>query len=202
MILNSIFNNIKKKYPFIVIEGTDGSGKSTLCNWIADTFGYEKYKSIGGTFAYVKNHFNIDKVSINERFSFLCGDAINNSLIIKEQLALGNSIVFDRYYYSTLVYCESLNPGITNDFMFLFEKLPKPDLVIFIKTDFETMLKRITLRGNLTLIEKKYTQKKNFNILIENYKKILGSKAIFVDNNSSLDEAKMQITKVLTEGNS
>jgi hypothetical protein len=38
--------------------------------------------------------------------------------------------------------------------------------------------------------------------LIENYKKILGSKAIFVDNNSSLDEAKMQITKVLTEGNS
>jgi deoxyguanosine kinase len=196
-----MFNKIKKKYPFIVIEGTDGSGKSTLCNWIADTFGYEKYKSIGGTFASVKNHFNIDKVSISERFSFLCGDAINNSLIIKEQVALGNSIVFDRYYYSTLVYCESLDPGITNDFMFLFEKLPKPDLVIFIKTDFETMLKRITLRGNLTLIEKKYSEKNNFNILIENYKKILGSKAIFIDNNNSLEETKMEITKLLTEEN-
>ena len=81
--------------PFIVLEGTDGSGKSSLCDWIEKTLNYKKYKSIGGPFADIKNRFDIDKVSIRERFSFLCGEAINNAFIIKEQLKQGNPIIFD-----------------------------------------------------------------------------------------------------------
>lgn len=183
--------------PFIVLEGTDGSGKSSLCDWIEKTFNYKKYKSIGGPFADIKNRFDIDKVSIRERFSFLCGEAINNAFIIKEQLKQGNSVIFDRYYYSTLVYCESLEPGISSEFKFLFENLPKPDIVFFIQTDFETMLKRITNRGDLTLIEKKYSTKENFDILNKNYKKYIDTKMVIIDNNQSIEIAQEQIKTVL-----
>jgi deoxyguanosine kinase len=183
--------------PFIVLEGTDGSGKSSLCDWIEKTLNYKKYKSIGGPFADIKNRFDIDKVSIRERFSFLCGEAINNAFIIKEQLKQGNPIIFDRYYYSTLVYCESLESGVSNEFKFLFENLPKPDIVFFIQTDFETMLKRITNRGDLTLIEKKYSTKENFDILNDNYKKYIDANMVVIDNNESIEIAQMQIKAVL-----
>jgi thymidylate kinase len=182
---------------FIVLEGTDGSGKSSLCDWIENTLNYKKYKSIGGPFADVKDRFDIDKVSIRERFSFLSGEAINNAFIVKEQLKQGNSIIFDRYYYSTLVYCESLEPGISAEFNFLFENLPKPDIVFFIQTDFETMLKRMTNRGDLTLIEKKYSSKENFDILIKNYKKYIDTKMVVIDNSQSIEIAQEQIKTVL-----
>jgi deoxyguanosine kinase len=188
---------MRYKYPFIVVEGTDGSGKSTLCDWISETFGYHKYKSIGGAFDKVKHEFDIDKVSIRERFSFLCGEAINNAFIVKQELQKGNSIIFDRYYFSTLVYCESLYPTISSEYKFLFDHLPKPDLVLFIQTNFENMLRRIKERGYLTLIEKKYTQEENFDILISNYMKYIDTKKIIIDNNKSIEFAKEQIYSIL-----
>ncbi len=188
---------MKLKYPFIVLEGTDGSGKSTIADWIANYYGYKKHKSIGGAFSEVKSNFDIDKVSIQERFSFLCGEAINNSSIAKKELQLGSNIIFDRYYYSTLVYCESLEKGITQEFDFLFDKLVQPDLVIFISTDFENMFERITKRGQLTLIEKRYSDKDNFNTLKLNYRKYLPSNFIEVDNNGRIDETIEAIKKIL-----
>ena len=184
---------------FIVLEGTDGSGKSSLSEWMEKSFSYKKYKSIGGPFADVKSRFDIDKVSIRERFSFLCGEAINNAFIIKEEIKKGNPVLFDRYYYSTLVYCETLEPGISSEFKFLFENLPKPDLVFFIQTNFETMLKRIARRGDLTLIEKKYSNKKDFDILIENYKKFIDTELVVIDNNQSIEIAKEQIKSSLSQ---
>jgi thymidylate kinase len=188
---------MNKSYPFIVVEGTDGSGKSTLCDWISETFGYKKYKSIGGAFAKVKHEFDIDKVSIRERFSFLCGEAINNAYIVKQELQKGNSIIFDRYYYSTLVYCESLDPSVSSEYKFLFDHLPKPDIVLFVQAKFEIMLKRLTERGNLTLIENKYSVKENFNTLISNYMKYIDTKKIIIDNNKSIEFAKAQIKDVI-----
>jgi thymidylate kinase len=186
------------KYQFIVVEGTDGSGKSTLCDWMSGNFGFKKYKSIGGAFANVKNEFDIDKVLIRERFSFLCGEAINNAFIVKEEIEKGNPIIFDRYYYSTLVYCETLCPSITSEYSFLFDRLPKPDLVLFVQTNFENMLKRINQRGDLSLLEKKYTNEKDFDILMFNYMKLIDAKISIIDNNKTIDYAKDQVIRVLS----
>jgi thymidylate kinase len=107
-----------------------------------------------------------------------------------------NPIIFDRYYYSTLVYCESLFPSISSEYKFLFDYLPKPDLVLFVQTDFDIMLKRITERGNLTLIEKKYTTEADFDILISNYMKYIDTNKVIIDNNKSIENAKDQIKKI------
>ena len=75
--------------------------------------------------------------------------------------------------------------------------MPKPDLVLFVQTDFDIMLKRITERGNLTLIEKKYTSEADFDILISNYMKYIDTNITIIDNNKSIDSAKEQINRIL-----
>ena len=190
-----------KHTPFIVVEGTDGSGKSTLCDWISEEFDFVKLKSIGGMFSSVKNYFDIDKVSIEERFSFLCGESIFNSFKVKENKRNGNKIIFDRYYYSTLVYCESLKPGVTEEFMYIFEKLPKPDLILFVKTDFNTMCNRLKNRGSLTLIEEKYSIEENYLKLINNYMKYFDSEVLVIDNTESLESSKEQIKQIFESFN-
>lgn len=183
--------------PFVVFEGPDGVGKTTLCDWFSKVYGYKKYKCIGGTFSKVRKHFDLGEVSLRERFSFLCGDAINNSFIIKEELKSGNNIVFDRYYYSTLAYCEIAQPGITNDFKFLFSELPKPNYVFYITTNFETMLSRISKRGDLASFEKTFTIKENYEMLIARYIELIGDNICVIDNNKTLDFAMDQIKKVI-----
>lgn len=182
---------------FIVLEGTDGSGKSTLCEYLSNKYSLSKHKSIGGVFNKVKNHFDIDKVSINERFSFLCGEAINNSLIVSEYKRNKKSIIFDRYYFSTLVYCESMLPGVTQDFNFLFSKLEQPEIVIFVNVGYEIMIRRLENRGNLTLIENKFSNKDNYNDLVNNYLKYLPTNTIILDNNSSVEDLKYNASKVI-----
>lgn len=186
-----------RDYPFIVLEGPDGVGKTTLCDWLSNIYGYKKYKCIGGPFANVRKQFDRGEVSVSERFSFLCGEAINNSFIINEELKLGNSIVFDRYYYSTLAYCEIAKPGITSNFNFLFNQLPKPNCVFLINTDFETMLSRISKRGDLANLEKTFTVKENYEMLIAKYMEFIGEKICVIDNNKTLDFTKEQIKKVI-----
>lgn len=184
-------------HSFIVLEGPDGVGKTSLCNTLSSMYGYKKYKCIGGTFSSVRKHFDIGEVSISERFSFLCGDAINNSFIIKEELKTGNHIVFDRYYFSTLAYCEIEEPGITRDFKFLFNELPKPNFIFFIYADFETMLSRISKRKDLSNFDKKFSNKENYEKLIEKYFELIGENIFVVDNNKDLKFAIDQIKKVI-----
>lgn len=185
------------KYKFIVLEGVDGSGKSTLCNWISTTYGYKQFKSIGNTFSKVKTNFAPDVVSVEERFSFLCGDAINNAFIVKEHLNNNQPIIFDRYFYSTLVYCESLQSGVTNDFKFLFDSLPKPDLTLFIDTKYEKMLERLSQRESTTFIEEYFSNEEKFNILLKNYKNVIDSKLEIIDNNDTLNNSFLQIDNIL-----
>ena len=85
----------------------------------------------------------------------------------------------------------------TKNCKFLFDHLPKPDLVLFVQTDFDIMLKRIRERGNLTLIEKKYTSGADFDILISNYMKYIDTNKTIIDNNKSIDYAKEQINRIL-----
>lgn len=187
----------KNQLPFIVIEGPDGVGKSTLCQWISEEFGYKKHKCMGETFYKVSNHFEEGKVSASERFSFLCGEAINNSFIIKKELQNGNKIIFDRYYYSTLAYSEILENGITKDLLFLFNQLPQPDLVFLITADFKTMLKRIEERGDFKILGSKFNKEENYHKLINNYMTFINDKSFIINNNGEIEATKATIREII-----
>ncbi len=182
---------------FVVIEGVDGSGKSTICEFLSNKYSLIKRKSIGGVFNTVKNYFDIDNVTITERFSFLCGEAINNSFLIKEFRKNNKNVIFDRYYYSTLVYCESLLPKVTRDLDFLFENLEQPDIVIFINVDYNNMIRRLNSRDNITLIESKFSDEIYYQNLVNNYLSYLPKHTIFLDNNKSIEDLKKNASKVI-----
>lgn len=187
----------KNQLPFIVIEGPDGAGKTTLCQWISEEFGYKKHKCMGETFYKVSNHFEEGKVSASERFSFLCGEAINNSFIIKKELQDGNKIIFDRYYYSTLAYSEILENGITKDLLFLFNQLPQPDLVFLITADFKTMIKRIEERGDFEVLGNKFNKEENYHKLINNYMTFINDKSFIINNNGEIEATKATIREII-----
>ena len=187
----------KNQLPFIVIEGPDGVGKTTLCEWISEEFGYKKHKCMGETFYEVSNHFEEGKVSASERFSFLCGEAINNSFIIKKELKNRNKIIFDRYYYSTLAYSEILENGITKDLLFLFNQLPQPNLVFLITADFKTMLKRIEERGDFEILRNKFNKEENYHKLINNYMTFINDKSFIINNNGEIEVTKATIREII-----
>lgn len=189
--------NNRTQPPFIVVEGPDGVGKSTICNWLSEEFGYKKHKCMGETFYKVSNHFEEGKVSASERFSFLCGEAINNSFIIKKELQDGNKIIFDRYYYSTLAYSEILENGITKDLLFLFNQLPQPDLVFLITADFKTMLKRIEERGDFEILGNKFNKEENYYKLIDNYMHFINDGLFIINNNGNLETTKETIREII-----
>jgi dTMP kinase len=188
---------MKNQFPFIVIEGPDGVGKTTICDWISEEFGYKKHKCMGATFYKVSNHFEEGKVTASERFSFLCGEAINNSFIIKKELKNGNKIIFDRYYYSTLAYSEILENGITKDLLFLFNQLPQPDLVFLIIADFKTMLKRIGERGDFEILGNKFNKEENYRKLINNYMSFINDKLFIINNNDKIEATKAKIREII-----
>lgn len=188
----------KKTLPFfIVVEGPDGVGKSTICNWLSEEFGYKKFKCMSEPFYSVSKHFEEGKVTSSERFSFLCGEAINNSFTIKKELKNGNKIIFDRYYYSSLAYSEILETGITNDYLFLFKQLPQPDLLLFITADFNTMLQRIEDRGDFEILGNKFNKEENYHKLIKNYKSFLNDKSFIIYNNGEFETTKTKIREII-----
>lgn len=189
--------NKKTLPPFIVVEGPDGVGKSTICNWLSEEFGYKKFKCMSEPFYSVSKHFEEGKVASSERFSFLCGEAINNSFTIKKELKNGNKIIFDRYYYSSLAYSEILETGITNDYLFLFKQLPQPDLLLFITADFNTMLQRIEDRGDFEILGNKFNKEENYHKLIKNYKSFLNDKSFIINNNGEFETTKTKIIEII-----
>lgn len=188
----------KKTLPlFIAVEGPDGVGKSTICNWLSEDFGYKKFKCMSEPFYSVSKHFEDGKVTSSERFSFLCGEAINNSFIIKKELKNGNKIIFDRYYFSSLAYSEILETGITNDYLFLFKQLPQPDLLLFITADFNTMLQRIKDRGDFEILGNKFNKEENYLKLLNNYKSFLIDKSFIINNNGEIENTKKKIREII-----
>jgi len=98
-----------KKPFFIVVDGLDGSGKTTICNYIAEKTKAEYMRSfgqgaIGKTirehFLKKTNDYNID-VSFNWVLSANL-EAIYDCVI--PALSAGQSVVLDRYLSSTFAY--------------------------------------------------------------------------------------------------
>ena len=51
----------------------------------------------------------------------------------------------------------------------LFNKLPKPDLVLFVDVNYKTMMNRLSNRDEITFIEQKFSEQDKFELLKRNY---------------------------------
>lgn len=150
---------------FIVIEGLDGCGKTTQTELLAETLraeGRRVYVTREPTDsdcgkllrAVLGGKVAADNYEMTVLFS---ADRLWHNLSaggIRERLADGETVICDRYYYSTLAYqgldgnlgdCIRMNPGCEN--------ITKPDVCVFLEADADVCLGRITANRSADQIE-------------------------------------------------
>lgn len=157
------------KGKFIVIEGTDGSGKKTqakiLCEKLNETGincivqSFPNYDSPACTPVkmYLNGEFgDIGCLDAYQANSLYAVDRLCTMMGLKDHIENGGSIVFDRYVESTMLHQAALIENqeerdkfldYVNDFEFGKLKLPKPDLVIFLDVPVEVSKKLADSRG-------------------------------------------------------
>ena len=164
-----------KTNKFIVLEGIDGAGKSTVAHVISETFKDSigvfaeptKNSPYSGAIRQVlsgKNESNENNLLKLFKLDRLWN--VQNQILPSVQK--NKLTILDRYFFSTAAY-QGQNQqeviSIMDDYMANPEIL-KPDFVFYLKLDADVAMKRIVSRkANLDIFEKKIILEK----IIENY---------------------------------
>ncbi len=193
-----------KRPLFIMVEGVDGSGKSTLCSQLKDYMsanGYQcEYVSAFGSGAvgsalrkvWLTPEQKPECSRITEFNVFLT--AVTDAMTVAEQhLAAGKSVIMDRGYISTYVYQLLLNSdGYTHTQLVAAKRLLltsvrylmlKPDHTLYCHAPAETVKSNIANRGVLNHMDKlnTVTLLKCFNMALQTFR-MEGNVIIEVDN--------------------
>jgi dTMP kinase len=141
---------------FIVFEGADGSGKTTIAKQLA-----EKYNGI-----YTCEPTDPEVSKLSEFIE----DRKQHDVQIKKWLKEGKVVVCDRYKYSTLVY-QQFEGYKVEELIELNRDSLIPDLTIILDYPVETLMERIKNRGKPL---SKYEIPENLKIITELYRKLKG----------------------------
>ena len=122
-----------KKYKFIVFEGIDGSGKSTVSRYLAREIHAKLYTTPPPGFKSTRRKFD-SFVKLPSRFLFYLSSVAYASEEIKKLLQKRH-VVCDRYIASTLAYHKALGVKLNWDLEQL--NLVKPDFTFFLEINNE-----------------------------------------------------------------
>lgn len=174
---------MKEKGKFIVIEGPDGVGKTTIINNLKKEYPSAIFtREPGGT----KIGNDIRKILLYSKESIEKNSEINlfmislqetTKKIIEPALKTGKIVISDRWYYSTQCYqfyteikhtkTPIIKHSISNNLMRKYLKnynIIKPDLTIVLQASWKTIMERINKRSKENNID-------NFEIKDINFKK-------------------------------
>ena len=177
-----------EKYPYIVVEGNIGSGKTSLVKMLTKELSahsiYEEFSDnpfLPKFYAEPEKHaFPLELSFLAERYHQLKKELNTRDLFHK-------NIISDYYFIKSLIFAEIT---LSEDEFFLYkklfhiihQKLPQPDILIYLYSDVERLQKNISKRGRdyesqitddyLNKIHKGYfnflNQQNNFPIIILN----------------------------------
>lgn len=188
-----------KKGSFIVFEGPDGSGKTTVCDIVC-----QKLKDKGFDIVHTREPGGIDiaeqiravildpkNTAMDARTEALLYAASRRQHLVEKVLPAindGKIVICERFVYSSLAY-QGKARGIgyegvkaINDFAI---EGCKPDITIYLDVDEETGQSRINDRGNKDRLD---AESINFHHLVnEGYKEII---SLYKDNVKIVDATK------------
>ena len=136
---------------FIVLEGIDGSGKTTLAGILN--------KKIPNSVSLKENSDFVVEMKKNpkkavEIFEEFCKERIEFGKKVQEQLNLGKIVIVDRYFPSSMCYqigtCKERGfdcKALINVYQKYYPQWVKPDLILILETDLKTCIERIKERG-------------------------------------------------------
>jgi len=136
-------------YPFIVFEGVDGAGKSTVSRRVADRLGALHLESPVNEFRKIRGFVENTLCEKGKLFYYLASNFELSSHVRESRLI--QPVVCARYFRSTLIghasrkyldvedFCETI-PVSSGDF-------ERPDLTIFLSLSEDAQRERISSRG-------------------------------------------------------
>lgn len=139
------------RFPFIAIEGVIGVGKTTLARLLAPDFGGESLLEV-----FEENPFLSDFYGDRERYAFQTQIFFLLSRYHQQHQAVPDALahgpLFSDYTFAKDSLFAHLN--LAGDELTVYEKLhtalaekiPAPDLLIYLRADLDTLMARITLR--------------------------------------------------------
>lgn len=158
---------VDKDSMFIVTEGLDGSGKSTIAQILAIELDGIYYKTPMGYYQKIRSEVDNNRDFI-EHFLFYLASVRYASQQIKELLKT-KIVICDRYIFSTLAYHNSLGVKIKIDVEKL--ELAIPDYTFYLQVSADNQLKRIKNRNNTTFADDWIIKQKIHNRLNQEFKK-------------------------------
>ncbi len=149
---------------FIVIEGIDGTGKSTQARRLGEWFiqqGREvvlsREPTTGQWGTKLRESAATGRLSPEDELEYFLNDRREHvEELIKPSLAVGKVVILDRYYFSTMAYqgARGFDPMEIRKRNEAFA--PRPDLLLILDLDVETAHTRIGVRGDHTNEFEKY----------------------------------------------
>lgn len=154
---------------FIVIEGLDGSGKTThsaLLGTALTERGFDVWHTAeptGGTFGRLCRQALSGKIDCSKTLlaSLFVADRIEHNIELKEKLEQGKTVICDRYYYSNMAY-----QGIDTSLEWLRDMnkgcpdIRRPDLCVFLDLEPKKSMERILSARDESEIEIYETEEK------------------------------------------
>ncbi len=197
---------------FFVLEGVDGSGKTTQAAKLTQYLIENKYHVL-----YTKEPTDITQFSKKIR-EILKNEGLGNkekltelfvkdrfyhaNKIIRPLLKKGIYVVCDRYYISTLAYQHT--QGMDLEYLLKkHEKILKPNITFFIDVSFETQEKRLKKMNREKISFEKHVEFREN--LIENYRKICkmlmekGNKIEIIDGNRNPEKVFNDIVRKIKD---
>ena len=185
-----------EKGKFIVVEGLDGSGKTTLIENIVNSLnGIVPIKSlidilprgkcirecIGN-----KEHYGND---LSIALLYL-SETTRVKDIIEEYLKNGVDVIVDRWFYSTMAYTNNKYIDIIDN---VSKYLPNIDMTIYVDVDIDTLIKRISNK----LGEDVFTNKDKLVNVGNCYKELKMSNQIIFNNNFEDDSYEINYNNLI-----
>ncbi|MFL9765111.1 dTMP kinase [Vibrio cyclitrophicus] len=141
---------------FIVIEGLDGSGKSTVSKHLAKKLNAKLLTTPGADFKDTRKQ--LDAVFSNNskaRQLFYMATVLNVADEAQSLITSGKNVVVDRYWLSTQVYHCWMSNGQHYTLQEVESELLTPDLTVFLDLPMYERNKRINNRKNCTIEDSK-----------------------------------------------
>ncbi|HCM0863980.1 TPA: AAA family ATPase [Vibrio parahaemolyticus] len=140
---------------FIVIEGLDGSGKSTVSKHLAEKLNAKLLTTPGAGFKEVRKQLDtVFEHTPKARQLFYMATVLNVASEAQRFIDSGQNVVVDRYWLSTQVYHHWMSNGQCYTLDEVESELLAPDLTVYLDLPVDERIARINNRNYCTREDK------------------------------------------------